>query len=104
MVYAFRFPTVGFWSDNEGEFQNMKMEEFFYKLGLKIDFTPSHYPWWSDRIVKKVMEQDKKLVHQDALKMAANDTQYQCEYNPWSKEPSIDDIIDSLNSNKKGNK
>ena len=30
--------------------------------------------------------------------------QYQCEYNPWSKEPSIDDIIDSLNSIKKGNK
>ena len=29
---------------------------------------------------------------------------YQCEYNPWSKEPSIDDIIDSLNSIKKGNK
>ena len=30
--------------------------------------------------------------------------QYKCEYNPWSKEPSIDDIIDSLNSIKKGNK
>ena len=27
---------------------------------------------------------------------------YQCEYNPWSKEPSIDDVIDSLNSIKKG--
>ena len=30
--------------------------------------------------------------------------QYKCEYNPWSKEPSIDDVIDSLNSIKKGNK
>ena len=30
--------------------------------------------------------------------------QYKCEYNPWSKEPSIDDIVDSLNSIKKGNK
>ena len=30
--------------------------------------------------------------------------QYKCVYNPWSKEPSIDDIIDSLNSIKKGNK
>ena len=29
---------------------------------------------------------------------------YKCEYNPWSKEPSIDDVIDSLNSIKKGNK
>ena len=30
--------------------------------------------------------------------------QYRCEYNPWSKEPSIDDVIDSLNSIKKGDK
>ena len=29
---------------------------------------------------------------------------YKCVYNPWIKEPSIDDIIDSLNSIKKGNK
>ena len=29
---------------------------------------------------------------------------YKCEYNPWSKEPSIDDVVDSLNSIKKGNK
>ena len=26
---------------------------------------------------------------------------YKCVYNPWSKEPSIDDIVDSLNSIKK---
>ena len=30
------FPTVGFWCDNGGEFQNMTMEEFINKLGLKI--------------------------------------------------------------------
>ena len=30
--------------------------------------------------------------------------QYKCVYNPWSKEPNIDDIVDSLNSIKKGNK
>ena len=29
---------------------------------------------------------------------------YKCVYNPWNKEPTIDDIIDSLNSIKKGNK
>ena len=29
---------------------------------------------------------------------------YKCVYSPWNKEPSIDDIIDSLNSIKKGNK
>ena len=27
--------------------------------------------------------------------------QYKCVYNPWGKEPSIDDVVDSLNSIKK---
>lgn len=27
--------------------------------------------------------------------------QYKCVYNPWNKEPSIDDVVDSLNSIKK---
>jgi len=27
--------------------------------------------------------------------------QYKCVYNPWTKEPNIDDIVDSLNSIKK---
>ena len=31
-------------------------------------------------------------------------SQYKCVYNPWSKEPSIDDVVDSLNSIKKGNR
>ena len=29
--------------------------------------------------------------------------QYKCVYNPWQQEPSIDDVVDSLNSIKKGN-
>ena len=24
--------------------------------------------------------------------------QYKCEYDPWGKEPNIDDVIDSLNA------
>ena len=28
-------------------------------------------------------------------------SQYKCVYNPWQKEPSIDDVVDSLNSIKK---
>ena len=28
-------------------------------------------------------------------------SQYKCVYNPWGKEPSIDDVVDSLNSIKK---
>ena len=31
-------------------------------------------------------------------------SQYKCIYNPWQKEPSIDDVVDSLNSIKKGNR
>ena len=27
--------------------------------------------------------------------------QFKCVYNPWSKEPNIDDVVDSLNSIKK---
>ena len=26
--------------------------------------------------------------------------QYKCIYNPWGKEPNIDDVIDSLNNEK----
>merc|ERR1712074_48942 len=39
------FPTIGWWSDNGGEFRNAKMEEFVNKLGLTINFTPSYSPW-----------------------------------------------------------
>ena len=28
-------------------------------------------------------------------------SQYKCKYDPWSKEPNIDDVISSLNSIKK---
>ena len=75
------YPTVGFWCDNRGEFRNMKMEEFVNKLGLTIEFTPSYSPWSNgvnkrnhyscDVIVKKVMEQDRKLVLQEAVTMAS---------------------------------
>ena len=30
--------------------------------------------------------------------------QFKCVYNPWSKEPNIDDVISSLNQIKKGDK
>ena len=58
----------------------MKMEEFVNKLGIKIDFTPAFSPWSNgvnernhyscDIIVKKAMEEDKKLKLQTAVKMA----------------------------------
>merc|ERR1712237_194532 len=58
-----------------------KLEEFVNKLGLKINFTPSYSPWSnginernhysSDIIVKKVMEEDKKVTLSEAVSMAA---------------------------------
>merc|ERR1712105_546205 len=75
------YPTIGFWCDNGGEFRNAKMEEFVNKLGLKISFTPSYSPWSNginernhyscDVIVKKIMEEDKKIMLQEATTMAA---------------------------------
>ena len=75
------FPTVGFWCDNGGEFRNSKMEELSNKLGLKIEFTPAYSPWSNranernhyscDVIIRKIMEEDKKIVLQEAVTMSA---------------------------------
>merc|ERR1712030_98948 len=75
------YRTIGFWSDNSGEFMNAKMEEFVNKLGLKIKFTPSYSPWSNginernhyscDIIVKKVMEENRKIALQEAVTMSA---------------------------------
>merc|ERR1712030_13939 len=75
------FPTVGWWSDNGGEFRNSKMEEYVAKMGLTINFTPSYSPWSNginkrnhyscDVIVKKIQEENKKVTLQEVVSMAA---------------------------------
>ena len=75
------YPTVGFWSDNGGEFRNSKMEEFVNKLGIKIQFTPVFSPWSNgvnernhyncDVIVRKIMDEDKKVSLEEAVDMAS---------------------------------
>lgn len=40
-----RFPTVGLYADNGGEFSNNKVDEFTNKLGLDIKFHPAYSPW-----------------------------------------------------------
>ena len=75
------FPTVGFWADNGGKFKNHKMKEFVNKLGIKIEFTLAFSPWSNgvnernhysfEVIVRKVMEEDKKLALQEAVNMAS---------------------------------
>ena len=56
------------------------MEDFVNKLGIKIDFTPAFSPWLNivnernnyrcDIIVKKALEEDKKLKLQTAVNIA----------------------------------
>jgi len=40
----YRYPIIGFWSDNRGKFRNSKMEEFVNKLGFKNEFTLAFSP------------------------------------------------------------
>ena len=57
------------------------MEEFINKLGIKIEFTPEFSPWLNginernqkgcDVIVKKVIEENKKITLQEAVSMAS---------------------------------
>ena len=75
------YPMVGFWSNNGGEFRNSKMEEFVNKLGIKIKFTPAFSPWSNgvnernhyncDVIVRKIMDEDKKVSLEEAVDMAS---------------------------------
>ena len=75
------FPKVGFWTNNGGEFRNMNMEKFLNKLSIKIDFTQAFSPWSNsmneknhyscDVIVKKAMEEDKKLRLKTVVNMAS---------------------------------
>ena len=77
----YQYPTVGFWSDNGGEFRNSKMEEFLNKLGVTIKFMLVFSPWSNginernhyncDVIVRKIMEEDKKVGLGEAVDMAS---------------------------------
>ena len=81
MVFPYGYPTIGFWSDNGGEFRNSKMEEFVNKLGFKIKFTLAFSPWSNginernhyncDVIVRKIIEEDKKVGLREAVDMAS---------------------------------
>ena len=75
------YPTVGFWSDNGGEFRNATMEEFVNKLGIEIKFTPAYSPWSNgvnernhyncDVIVRKIMDEERKVSLEEAVKMTS---------------------------------
>ena len=77
----FGYPMVRFWCNNGGEFRNSKMEEFVNELGVKIKFTPVYLPWSNginernhynfDEIVRKIMDEDKKISLGEAVEMAS---------------------------------
>ena len=81
MVFEFWFSTDGFYADNGGEFQNNKVDEFTNRLGLKVEFGLAYSPWSNginernhyscDIIVKKIMQEDRKITLQEAVDMAA---------------------------------
>ena len=74
-------PSVGFWTDNGGEFQNNVMAEFVDKYGLVLKFGAAHSPWSNginernhavaDIIMGKVKEGDKSLTDQQAVNIAS---------------------------------
>ena len=57
------------------------MEEFVYKLGIEIKFTPAYSPWSNgvnernhyscDVIVRKIMQDEKKIKLEEAVKIAS---------------------------------
>ena len=74
-------PSQGFWSDNGKEFQNNTMLDLVDKFGLSLKFGPSYSPWAkginernhgiADKIMQKLMESDKSLTYDQAVKVAA---------------------------------
>ena len=76
-----RFPSVGFYADNGGEFRNYKIDEFVSKLGIKIEFSPSYSPWSNelnernhynaDRIVRKLMDENQEMSLKKAVSRAS---------------------------------
>ena len=79
-ICNFGFPSVRFWADNGGEFVNSTLSELGSKSGFTIEYGPANSPWSNgtnernhasaDMIVKKVLEEDRKITLSSAVAMA----------------------------------
>ena len=79
-ICNFGFPSVRFWADNGKEFANVKLSELGHKAGFKVEYGPAHSPWSNgtnernhasaDLIVKRVLEEDRKISLPTAVAMA----------------------------------
>ena len=79
-ICNFGFPSIRFWADNGTEFVNTNLAELAAKANFTVQYGPAYSPWSNgtnernhasaDIIVKKVMEQDKKIDLPKAVAMA----------------------------------
>merc|ERR1712041_11172 len=75
------FPSYRFFTDNGGEFSNIKLDELTSKLGLTVKFGPAYSPWsnglnernhaLADLINKTLMEEKKTALNDSLVKAAA---------------------------------
>ena len=73
-------PSVGFFTDNGGEFANVKLDELTSKLGLMVKFGPAYSPLsngvnkrnhaLADITIKKIMEEHKTPLMDSLIKPA----------------------------------
>ena len=78
---SLRFPLHGFFTDNGGEFYNIKLDELTRKLRLTVKFDPAYSPWSNglnernhasaDLTIRKLME-EKRTPLSDSLVKAAS--------------------------------
>ena len=75
------FSSHGFFTDNGGEFSNIKLDELTSKLGLPVKFSPA-YSLWSNRLnemnhasadltSRKLMEEKKTPLSDSFIKAAS---------------------------------
>ena len=80
-IMCFGITSVGFYTDNSKEFDNLKMDELTARLGVTIRFCPAESMWSNginkqnhascDITIKKLME-EKKVVLTDSLVKVAS--------------------------------
>ena len=80
MICNYGIPSVGFWTDNRTEFQNSVVKELVERFKLQLSFGPAYSPWCNgineknhhltDVIIKKMMEQDRSLSIEQAIKIS----------------------------------
>ena len=74
------FPSYVLFTDNGGEFANIKMDKLTSKLNLQVKFGPSYSPWsnglnecnhaLADLNIKKIIDEEKVDLSDSLVKAA----------------------------------